>query len=182
MFKLFGYRLLYLDSIEYYLKNKEDLVCFESVYYCILWFITFVFLNNLSNEFNILYYYWIEPSLIGQIFLRIYLIAEHNGCQIGTNMWQNTRSTKTYFFHCYLAWNMPYHLEHHAFPFVPFYLLPKLHKTIANNLAKSKMQTTNHNNSNGSNGEKLFYSKSECNPNGSQGYISVHQRLWKQFF
>ena len=25
-------------------------------------------------------------------------------------------------------WNMPYHAEHHAYPEIPFYSLPKLHE------------------------------------------------------
>ncbi|MEP3331345.1 fatty acid desaturase [Sedimentitalea sp.] len=27
-----------------------------------------------------------------------------------------------------LAWNMPYHAEHHSFPSVPFHRLPALHQ------------------------------------------------------
>jgi fatty acid desaturase len=30
-----------------------------------------------------------------------------------------------------LAWNMPYHAEHHAYPAVPFHRLPEVNRAIA---------------------------------------------------
>ena len=38
---------------------------------------------------------WILPSLIGQVFLRMYLLAEHRECDSNTNMFSNTRTAKT---------------------------------------------------------------------------------------
>jgi fatty acid desaturase len=29
------------------------------------------------------------------------------------------------------AWNMPYHVEHHAYPSIPFHALPKLNEIVA---------------------------------------------------
>eukprot|EP01092_Planopodium_desertum_P003156 TRINITY_DN15417_c0_g1_i1.p1 TRINITY_DN15417_c0_g1~~TRINITY_DN15417_c0_g1_i1.p1 ORF type:complete len:146 (+),score=0.09 TRINITY_DN15417_c0_g1_i1:50-439(+) len=71
--------------------------------------------------------YWLLPSLLGQPFLRFYLLAEHTGCTTGPNMLSNTRTTNTTWFYRKLAWNMPFHAEHHSFPAVPFYQLDKLH-------------------------------------------------------
>jgi fatty acid desaturase len=34
----------------------------------------------------------------------------------------------------FLYWNMQYHIEHHMFPAVPFFNLPKLHAAIAHDL------------------------------------------------
>ena len=34
----------------------------------------------------------------------------------------------------FLAWNMPYHTEHHAFPSVPFHALPSLHGDLRSDL------------------------------------------------
>jgi fatty acid desaturase len=34
----------------------------------------------------------------------------------------------------FLYWNMQYHIEHHMFPAVPFYNLPKLHRAIKHDL------------------------------------------------
>ena len=76
----------------------------------------------------LLLYVWIFPALLGQPFLRLYLLAEHGGCPTVANMLQNSRTTMTSWLVRKLAWNMPYHAEHHAFPGVPFYLLPEFHK------------------------------------------------------
>ena len=77
---------------------------------------------------------WIVPALIGQPFLRLYLLAEHGLCPPVANMLENTRTTLTNRIIRFLAWNMPYHAEHHAMPMVPFHALPDLHGEIAAHL------------------------------------------------
>ena len=74
---------------------------------------------------------WIMPAVIGQPFLRLYLLAEHMGCPYVPDMFRNTRTTLTNALVRCLAWNMPYHVEHHAYPGIPFHALPKLHGTLA---------------------------------------------------
>ena len=76
----------------------------------------------------VLLFVWLIPALLGQPFLRLYLLAEHGGCPYVANMLENSRTTMTTWLVRKLAWNMPYHAEHHAFPGVPFYLLPEFHK------------------------------------------------------
>ncbi|QDC09966.1 fatty acid desaturase [Oceanicola sp. D3] len=71
---------------------------------------------------------WLLPLLLGQPALRLYLLAEHGLCPPVANMLANTRTTRTTRAIRFLAWNMPYHAEHHAFPAVPFHALPKLHE------------------------------------------------------
>ncbi|WP_156927477.1 fatty acid desaturase [Leisingera methylohalidivorans] len=70
---------------------------------------------------------WLVPLLIGQPFLRAYLLAEHGLCPPVANMLENSRTTYTSQAVRFLAWNMPYHAEHHAFPTVPFHQLPAFH-------------------------------------------------------
>ncbi|MBD3663421.1 fatty acid desaturase [Sulfitobacter aestuariivivens] len=70
------------------------------------------------------------PALIGQPFLRLYLLAEHGHCPPVANMLENTRTTLTNRIVRFLAWNMPYHAEHHAMPMVPFHALPDLHERV----------------------------------------------------
>lgn len=74
------------------------------------------------------FYLWILPILVGQPFLRLYLMAEHGRCPHVANMLENTRTTNTTRFVRWLAWNMPYHIEHHAYPSVPFHRLPEFHE------------------------------------------------------
>ncbi|SMY07992.1 fatty acid desaturase [Flavimaricola marinus] len=70
---------------------------------------------------------WIVPVLLGQPVLRLYLLAEHGDCPKVANMLVNSRTTFTGPVVRFLAWNMPYHAEHHAWPTVPFHQLPALH-------------------------------------------------------
>lgn len=64
-----------------------------------------------------------------------------------------------YDFYRKLAWNMPYHAEHHAWPSVPFHFLPFVHKLL--------------------NGASL--SRSGCSPSGENGYFHVHDGVRKTF-
>ncbi len=77
---------------------------------------------------------WIIPALIGQPVLRLYLLAEHGHCPPVANMLENTRTTLTNRVVRALAWNMPYHAEHHAMPMVPFHQLPALHAEVQSHL------------------------------------------------
>ena len=71
--------------------------------------------------------FWLIPALLGQPFLRCYLLAEHTGCPLVADMLRNTRTTRSLAPVRRLAWNMPYHAEHHACPWLPFHALPAAH-------------------------------------------------------
>lgn len=75
--------------------------------------------------------YWIAPALLGQPALRLYLMAEHGLCPLTPDMVENTRTTYTNALMRALAWNMPYHAEHHAYPAVPFHRLAAVNRAIA---------------------------------------------------
>lgn len=78
----------------------------------------------------LLFWVWLLPVLLGQPVLRLYLLAEHGDCPRVANMFENTRTTLTTAIVRFLAWNMPYHVEHHVYPAVPFHQLPALHDLI----------------------------------------------------
>ncbi len=80
---------------------------------------------------------WVVPVLLGQPVLRLYLLAEHGDCPQVANMFQNTRTTFTNRLLRFLAWNMPYHVEHHVWPAVPFHRLPEVHA-----LMREELQVT----------------------------------------
>jgi fatty acid desaturase len=105
---------------------------------------------------------WILPTLLAQPFLRFYLIAEHHGCPNGDSILSNTRTTTTFWWYRWLAWQMPFHTEHHAFPFVPFHQLENLHSFVAKAVEERRSEG--------------------CNPSGTNGYIGVHYGLIKKFF
>jgi len=77
---------------------------------------------------------WAVPVLLGQPFLRAYLLAEHARCPHVANMLENTRTTFTTALVRFVAWNMPYHAEHHAYPAVPFHRLPQFHDVVRDHL------------------------------------------------
>ena len=77
---------------------------------------------------------WIVPILLGQPFLRAYLLAEHARCPHVANMLENTRTTFTNAVVRFFAWNMPFHAEHHAYPTVPFHKLPRFHQIVHEHL------------------------------------------------
>ncbi len=77
---------------------------------------------------------WILPLLFGQPFLRLYLLAEHGRCPFVADMFENSRTTFTNAAMRRLAWNMPYHAEHHALPAAPFHRLPDLHQMVRDEL------------------------------------------------
>jgi len=89
-----------------------------------------------------LFWIWLLPVLLGQPFLRFYLLAEHGLCPTVANMFENTRTTFTNRIVRFVAWNMPYHTEHHVHPMVPFHKLPELHKIIENELIHKEASYT----------------------------------------
>ena len=78
---------------------------------------------------------WLAPLLLGQPFLRAYLLAEHGACPLVSDMLMNTRTTFTNRLVRFLAWNMPYHTAHHVLPVVPFHRLGGLTSLLERRLA-----------------------------------------------
>lgn len=92
-----------------------------------LGFYLLVFILSLINSSDWILWYWLVPLLLAQPFLRLYLMAEHGGCDLSDNMLENSRTTYAGPLINFLAWNMPYHAEHHYRTAVPFHALPALH-------------------------------------------------------
>ncbi len=98
----------------------------------------FLLLGSLWLQTSVLFWIWVLPAILGQPFLRLYLRAEHTGCPHVQNMLDNTRTTYTTIFVRFIAWNMPYHTEHHAYPAVPFHNLPRFHKLMRDHIIHSE--------------------------------------------
>jgi fatty acid desaturase len=94
-------------------------------------------IGSIATGSALLLYYWVIPVLLGQPVLRLYLLAEHSGCPRSRDMLENSRTTYTNALVRFLAWNMPFHAEHHAWPSIPFHALPQ-----ANALIRGKLRTT----------------------------------------
>ena len=76
------------------------------------------------------------PRIYGAFMLNVYALTQHAG--MGENVLDhrlNTRTVKMCVVNRFLYWNMNYHVEHHMFPMVPYYLLPELHEEVKHDCA-----------------------------------------------
>lgn len=68
------------------------------------------------------------PTLYGSWLMPIYGLTQHTGlAEDQTDHRFNCRTVHMNLLNRFLYWNMGYHIEHHMFPMVPYYNLPKLH-------------------------------------------------------
>jgi len=95
---------------------------------------------------------WALPALLGQPFLRLYLLAEHSGCPAVPDMLANSRTTLTHPLLRRLCWNMNLHTAHHAYPAVPFHALPAADRLLAPRIVVR-----------------------------SRGYLAVQKEIWRSF-
>lgn len=109
-------------------ENKRAMIVREARLYLAIYLALLV--GSLLLHSAILLWVWIVPMLAGQLILRPYLYAEHTGCERTRSAFENTRTTMTGRIMKWFAWNMPYHVEHHAYPTVPFHALPKLNAIV----------------------------------------------------
>jgi fatty acid desaturase len=83
-----------------------------------------------AGAFEAFALYWIVPMFTWLVMvMRIRGIAEHHAIDEPPTAYPRTRTTQpTWLERIFLApKNVNYHIEHHFFPSVPFYRLPKLH-------------------------------------------------------
>jgi fatty acid desaturase len=73
---------------------------------------------------------WLLPLLAMKPVHQLQNTIEHLGLPHVESITRNTRSTRTNALMRWLGWNMAYHTAHHAFPGVPCYHLPALHREI----------------------------------------------------
>ncbi len=111
-----------------------------------------LFIVSVMSGSAVLFWYWVVPVLMAQPVLRLYLMAEHGRCPFVPDMLANSRTTRSNGLVRFLAWNMPYHAEHHAYAAVPFHALPALHQHLAPAIGVR-----------------------------SPGYLAFHRRLWRSF-
>ena len=79
--------------------------------------------------------FWLAPQVLGQPFLRLYLLTEHTLCSEDANGLTNTRTTLTNGLVRLVMWNMSYHAEHHLYPSIPFHRLPDAHVAMRSRLS-----------------------------------------------
>jgi fatty acid desaturase len=91
----------------------------------------YVWVVILALQVNSGFWGIITGQALAHCFLTCFVTAEHNGLPHEGNIMDKTRSTKTNSLVKLMMWNMPYHAEHHAYPAIPFFSLPKLHAELS---------------------------------------------------
>lgn len=84
-------------------------------------------LGSLWHGNGALLRFWLLPLALGQPLLRFVLMAEHGGCSTSADGLRNTRTTLTLAPLRWLMWEMPFHVEHHLYPSLPFHALAEAH-------------------------------------------------------
>ena len=75
------------------------------------------------------------PAILGSWHLIMTGLLQHTG--LADNVLDHRLNTRTVYmnpFSRFIYWNMNYHVEHHMFPMVPYYNLPRLHQLIKHDL------------------------------------------------
>jgi len=131
---------------------------------------------------------WILPALLGQPFLRFYLLAEHRGRKQSPLIYENTRTMETNWLYRKLAWEMPYHTEHHAWPSVPFHKLEDVRALLLSSANDGERADLVAVSGGGGGGEiddvRAFSDRGELYPElrNSNGYIRFNWRFLKRLF
>jgi fatty acid desaturase len=89
---------------------------------------------SVATGSTVLLWFWVVPRLVGEPAMRIARLSEHAGRPRTDDLTENTRSLRVPAPLRLLAWNMPYHAEHHVAPSVPFHALPRLHALVGPHL------------------------------------------------
>lgn len=121
------YKLAFKSEVDSYIPDSARRPVIRQAQFTVAAY-SLLFAASLVTADSTLFYLWLLPLMLGQPFLRLYLLAEHTLCEHTDNMFENTRTVLTNPVVRWFTWNMPYHTEHHVFPAVPFHRLPLLHK------------------------------------------------------
>jgi fatty acid desaturase len=99
---------------------RIQLLCYVAV---------FAIFGQTKQGLQSIFFWWIVPVIIGYCPINYVRNAEHADCEVNeVNMLRNTRTVESNPIIRQLLWNTNYHVEHHCYPMVPFFNLPKLHE------------------------------------------------------
>jgi fatty acid desaturase len=87
---------------------------------------------------SILIWVWLLPKLAGDPVMLTYAASQHFEKEENTpDLRRSTRSLKSNPLIDLLYWNMSFHIEHHLYPTVPFFSLPRLHTLLKGSLPEA---------------------------------------------
>jgi fatty acid desaturase len=83
--------------------------------------------------------FFVLPNFYGKTLISLFGLTQHAGLQ--ENVKDHRYTTRTVILNpifSFLYWQMEYHIEHHMFPQVPSYNLPKLHEMIKDQMPPAR--------------------------------------------
>ena len=116
-------------------KDHHWKVFLSSRIHMLIWLVAIVW--------SIMYQTWLPflmicaPMFYGQTFFYLCGLTQHAGLKF--NVKDHRENSRTVILNPILSWlyvKLEYHIEHHIFPMVPWYNLPKLHEIIKDQLPK----------------------------------------------
>ena len=115
-------------------EDKKRSCIRSSRIFLILWSLTILSCFVFNSILPVLLF--LVPKFF--IFMNVvWGLTQHIGLKEGSkDHRQSTRSVRLNPIFSFIYWKMEYHIEHHMFPMVPSYNLPKLHEEIKNQLPK----------------------------------------------
>lgn len=114
------------NSVNYVPKQRLGMMVIEARIMAVL-YSSILALAAVTGYLPVLLLCWLLPRFLGEPIQRIIRVAEHVGCAESPDLLKNTRTTLSNKLVHAIAWQMPYHAEHHLFPNLPFHQLPRLH-------------------------------------------------------
>jgi len=124
--------------MEQCIPEKERTKCRNSArIHVAIW--TIVILTSIVYQSWLPVLYLVLPGFYGKTLVASFGLTQHTGLQ--ENIKDHRYSTRTVYFNpvfSFLYWHMEYHIEHHMFPTVPSYNLPKLHHLIKHQMPPAK--------------------------------------------
>jgi fatty acid desaturase len=121
-------------DLEHIPKDQQHLLVIEARV-LIVFYATLFTAAAMFGYLEMLLVAWLLPRFVGEPIQCAMRVAEHVGCEEGPDLLTNTRTTYSNALFKALAWQMPYHSEHHLFPNTPFFALPKLHALVKDRVA-----------------------------------------------
>ena len=104
-----------------------------------------VFIWVATIVISIIYQTWLPmlfivlPNLYGKTLILLFGLTQHTGLK--EDIKDHRHSTRTVYLNpifSFLYWQMEYHIEHHMFPQVPSWNLPKLHEMIKDQMPPAR--------------------------------------------
>ena len=100
----------------------------------ILFIYALIIISSILLQSWIPVFLFILPHVFGTWVMIVHNTTQHAG--LAENVLDHRLNCRTVYMNPisrFIYWNMNYHLEHHMYPLVPYYSLPKLHKLIKDN-------------------------------------------------